>query len=71
VSVRGIDPYSPTPPPVPYGFVDLPERPREREGGEPATGLPSISVSTEQSGRGLEDNPPIRSYKGRQVDTYA
>jgi len=70
VSVRGIDPYSPTPPPVPYGFVDLPERPWER-GGEPATGLPSIDAAGKQDSGRREDSPPIRSYQGNQVDTYA
>lgn len=70
MSVRGIDPYSPTPPPVPYGFVDLPERPWERE-PEPATGLPSIDAAGEQNSGRREDGAPIRSYQGTRVDTYA
>jgi hypothetical protein len=70
VSVRGIDPYSPTPPPVPYGFVELPEHPWERE-GEPVTGLPSVDGAEDRFAGAREDNPPIRTYKGRQVDTYA
>jgi hypothetical protein len=70
MSVRGIDPYSPTPPPVPYGFVDLPERSRRIE-PEPATGLPSVGSGADRSDGRREDNPPIRSYKGTQVDIYA
>jgi hypothetical protein len=70
MSVRGIDPYSPTPPPVPYGFVDLPERPREVE-AQRATGLPSVGDGAGQNGGRPEDSPPIRSYKGTRVDTYA
>lgn len=71
MSVRGIDPYSPTPPPVPYGFVELPpEQPRESD-PEPAAGLPSVGGSPEGSGGRREDSPPIRSYQGTQVDTYA
>jgi hypothetical protein len=69
VSVRGIDPYSPTPPPVPYGFVDLPERPREDEPPS-ATGLPAIGNGGNAGGNG-EDRPAVRSYKGQHVDTYA
>lgn len=64
MAVRGIDPCSPTPPPVQYGFVDLPERPVQTEQPSPE-GLPEV---TSENG---EDRPPVRSYQGRQVDTYA
>jgi len=70
MSVRGIDPYSPTPPPVPYGFVHLPERSRRIE-PEPATGLPSVGSGADGNDGRREDNPPIRSYEGTQVDIYA